>query len=194
MKLFPSLLLGASALMLSLPAAAAPVTYDLDPSHTYPSFEADHLGGLSTWRGKFNKSAGVVVLDREARTGTVEVTVDIKSVDFGHDEMNQHAVAPDIFDAARYPTATFKGKFTKFDGDRPEEAKGDLTLRGVTRPVVLEIDDFKCIQHPMEKREVCGADVSTKFSRKDFGLNFGLDMGFKPEVELKIQVEAGRRP
>ncbi|KAG1252906.1 hypothetical protein G6F68_011573 [Rhizopus microsporus] len=104
--------------------------------------------------------------------------------------MNQHAVAPDIFDAARYPTATFKGKFTKFDGDRPEEATGDLTLRGVTRPVKMEIDDFKCIQHPMEKREVCGADVSTKFSRKDFGLDFGLDMGFKPEVELKIQVVA----
>jgi polyisoprenoid-binding protein YceI len=194
MKSIPSLLLGASALMLTLPAAAAPVTYDLDPSHTYPSFEADHLGGLSTWRGKFNKSQGVVVLDREARTGTVEVTVDINSVHFGHDEMNQHAVAPDIFDAARYPTATFKGKFTKFDGDRPEEATGDLTLRGVTRPVKMEIDDFKCIQHPMEKREVCGADVSTKFSRKDFGLDFGLDMGFKPEVELKIQVEAGRRP
>jgi polyisoprenoid-binding protein YceI len=194
MKSIPSLLLGASALMLTLPAAATPVTYDLDPSHTYPSFEADHLGGLSTWRGKFNKSQGVVVLDREARTGTVEVMVDINSVDFGHDEMNQHAVAPDIFDAARYPTATFKGKFTKFDGDRPEEATGDLTLRGVTRPVKMEIDDFKCIQHPMEKREVCGADVSTKFSRKDFGLDFGLDMGFKPEVELKIQVEAGRRP
>lgn len=194
MKSIPSLLLGASALMLALPAAAAPVTYDLDPSHTYPSFEADHMGGLSTWRGKFNKSKGVVVLDREARTGTVEVTVDINSVDFGHDEMNQHAVAPDIFDAARYPTATFKGKFTKFDGDRPEEATGDLTLRGVTPPVKMEIDDFKCIQHPMEKREVCGADVSTKFSRKDFGLEFGLDMGFKPEVELKIQVEAGRRP
>ncbi|QVQ27677.1 YceI family protein [Achromobacter deleyi] len=194
MKPISSLLLGAAALTLTVGAAAAPVTYDLDPSHTYPSFEADHFGGLSTWRGKFNKSSGVVVLDREARTGTVEVTVDINSVDFGHDEMNQHAVAPDIFDAAKYPTATFKGKFTKFDGDRPEEATGDLTLRGVTRQVKLDIDDFKCIDHPMLKREVCGADVSTKFNRKDFGLTFGLDMGFKPEVELEIQVEAARRP
>lgn len=193
MKLIPTLLLGASAL-LALPAAAAPATYDLDPSHTYPSFEADHLGGLSTWRGKFNKSEGVVVLDRAARTGTVEVTVHIQSVDFGHDEMNQHAVAPDIFDAAKYPTATFKGAFTKFDGDRPDEAAGDLTLRGVTRKVTMDIDDFKCIQHPMLKREVCGADVSTEFNRKDFGLDFGLDMGFKPEVKLKIQVEAVRRP
>ncbi|MFD4838429.1 YceI family protein [Achromobacter sp. NPDC058515] len=194
MKLIPSLLLGAAALMPAAAATAAPATYDLDPSHTYPSFEADHFGGLSTWRGKFNQSRGVVVLDREARTGTVEVTVDINSVDFGHDEMNQHAVAPDIFDAAKYPTATFKGKFTKFDGDRPKEATGDLTLRGVTRQVKMDIDDFKCIDHPMQKREVCGADVSTKFSRKDFGLTFGLDMGFKPEVELEIQVEAVRRP
>ncbi len=193
MKRIPTLMLGAAVLALSAQAVAEPVTYDIDPSHTYPSFEADHFGGLSTWRGKFNKSQGVVVLDRQARTGTVEVTVDINSVDFGHDEMNKHALAPDIFDAARYPTATFKGKFTKFDGDRPKEATGDLTLRGVTRRVKLDIDDFKCIQHPMEKREVCGADASTEFSRKDFGLDFGLDMGFKPEVELKIQVEAGRR-
>src|SRR3546814_3508867 len=79
---------------------------------------------------------------------------------FGHDEMNRHAVAPDIFDAARYPTATFKGRFTDFDGSRPEAAEGEFTLRGVTRPLKLDIDDFKCIQHPMEKREVCGADVS----------------------------------
>lgn len=194
MKLIPTLLLASAGALASVSATAAPVTYDLDPSHTYPSFEADHFGGLSTWRGKFNKSQGVVVLDREARTGTVEVTVDINSVDFGHDEMNQHAVAPDIFDAAKYPNATFKGTFTKFDGDRPEEATGDLTLRGVTRKVKMDIDDFKCIQHPMIKREVCGADVSTEFNRKDFGLNFGLDMGFKPEVKLKIQVEAARQP
>lgn len=120
--------------------------------------------------------------------------MDIKSIDFGHDEMNQHAVAPDIFDATKYPTATFKGSFTAFDGDKPEEATGQLTLRGVTKTVKMDIDDFKCINHPMEKREVCGADVSTSFDRSDFGLNFGLDMGFKPEVDLKIQVEALRRP
>ncbi|MBO9356259.1 polyisoprenoid-binding protein [Bordetella petrii] len=193
MKLVSPLLFAASA-VLALPAAAAPVTYDIDPSHTYPSFEADHMGGLSTWRGKFNQTAGVIVLDREARSGTLDITVQIDSVDFGHDEMNRHAVAPDIFDAARYPTATFKGRFTEFDGDRPEAAEGEFTLRGVTRPLKLDIDDFKCIQHPMEKREVCGADVSTSFNRGDYGLNFGLDMGFKPEVELDIQVEAGRRP
>ncbi len=103
MKRIPTLMLGAAVLALSAQAVAEPVTYDIDPSHTYPSFEADHFGGLSTWRGKFNKSQGVVVLDRQARTGTVEVTVDINSVDFGHDEMNKHALAPDIFDAAATP-------------------------------------------------------------------------------------------
>src|SRR3546814_18610319 len=94
--LFPLLFTAAAA--LSLPAAAAPVTYDIDPSHTYPSFEADHMGGLSTWRGKFNQTSGVIVLDREARRGTIDITVQIGSIDFGHDEMNRHAVAPDIFD------------------------------------------------------------------------------------------------
>lgn len=192
MKLVSPLMLAAAA--VALPAAAAPVTYDIDPSHTYPSFEADHMGGLSTWRGKFNQTSGVIVLDRAARAGTIDITVQIDSIDFGHDEMNRHAVAPDIFDAARYPTATFKGRFTEFDGDRPEAAEGEFTLRGVTRTLKLDIDDFKCIDHPMEKREVCGADVSTSFNRGDYGLNFGLDMGFKPEVELDIQVEAGRRP
>jgi len=192
MKLVRPLLLFAAA-TFSLPASTAPVTYDVDPSHTYPSFEADHMGGLSTWRGKFNKTSGVIVLDRAARSGTIDITVQIDSIDFGHDEMNKHAVAPDIFDAAKYPTATFKGRFTEFDGDRPKTATGEFTLRGVTRPLELEIDDFKCINHPMEKREVCGADVSGSFNRGDYGLNFALDMGFKPEVELEIQVEALRR-
>lgn len=193
MKLIVALLF-ASGVAFAGTASAAPVTYDIDPSHTYPSFEADHMGGLSTWRGKFNQSSGVIVLDRAARTGTIDVTVQIDSIDFGHDEMNRHAVAADIFDAARYPTATFKGRFTEFDGDRPEQAVGEFTLRGVTRTLTLDIDDFKCIQHPMEKREACGADVSTSFNRGDYGLSFGLDMGFKPKVELEIQVEALRRP
>jgi len=185
--------MAAAGLAMAFSATAAPVTYDIDPSHTYPSFEADHMGGLSTWRGKFNRTSGTIVLDREAKTGTIDVTVEISSIDFGHDEMNKHAVAPDIFDAAKYPTATFKGTFTDFDGDRPEQAEGELTLRGVTKKIKMDIDDFKCIDHPMEKREACGADVSASFKRSDFGLDFALDKGFKPEVDLKIQVEALRK-
>jgi len=168
---------------------AAPTTYIVDPSHTYPSFEADHMG-LSTWRGKFNKSEGKIVLDRENKSGTVDITVDIKSIDFGHDEMNAHALRDDMFNADKWPTATFKGKFTEFDGDKPEEATGEFTLMGVTKTVKMDIDDFKCIDHPMEKREACGADVTMSFDRTDYGLDFGIDMGFNPEVKLAIQVEA----
>lgn len=176
----------------AMTAVAAPVTYDIDPNHTYPSFEADHMGGLSTWRGKINKSSGKIVLDREASTGTVEVTMDMASIDFGHDKMNEHARSPDIFDVAKYPTAVFKGTFSKFEAGEPKEITGTLTLHGVTKPVTLEIDDFLCKNHPMTKKEVCGADAEAKINRADFGVEFGKAFGFKMEVELQIQVEAAR--
>src|SRR6185369_12953852 len=112
------------------------------PNHTYPSFEADHMGGMSIWRGKFTKSSGTVVFDREAKAGTVEVNVETASVDFGHAKMNEHAKGAEIFDVAKYPTATYKGKFTKFNGDVPAEISGELTLHGVTKPVTLQINQF----------------------------------------------------
>ena len=181
------------SLVLPLAAMSAPVTYDFDPSHTYPSFAADHLGGVSVWRGKFNSSRGLVVLDREALKGSIDVTVDIKSIDFGNDELNAHVQTEDFFDEAKYPTANFKGQFTEFNGDVPTQAEGLLTLHGVSHPLVLNIKRFKCMEHPMEMREVCGADITATFNRADYGLDFLVDQGFKPEVELQIQVEALRR-
>ncbi|MDC6177189.1 polyisoprenoid-binding protein [Ralstonia solanacearum] len=182
-------LVAALSAVAATAAFAAPVTYQLDPSHTYPSFEADHMGGLSKWRGKFEKSNGIVTLDREAKAGTIDVTVQTDSIDFGFAKMNEHAKGSDLFDVAKYPTATFKGTFTKFKGDAPTEAEGQLTLHGVTKPVKLEIDAFKCMQHPMLKREVCGADAEMKFNRDEFGLDYGKQYGFKMETKLKIQVE-----
>lgn len=176
------------AALLCASATAAPTTYDIDPTHTYPSFEADHMG-ISVWRGKFNKTDGTVTLDRAKKTGTLDITVYIDSIDFGHDKMNEHAKKPDIFDAAQFPTATFKSKSIKFTGDVPTSAEGELTLHGVTKPLTLTINKFKCIDHPMLKREVCGADVTGSFQRSDFGINFGLPK-FSPEVKLAIQVEA----
>lgn len=173
---------------LATGAAIAADTYVIDPNHTYPSFEADHMG-ISVWRGKFNKSSGTVTLDRAAKTGTLDITIDIASIDFGHDKMNEHAKKEDIFDAAKYPTATFKSKAIKFTGDVPTSVDGELTLHGVTKPLTLTINKFKCIEHPMLKREVCGADVSGNFKRSDYGINFGLPR-FSPEVKLAIQVEA----
>ena len=168
---------------------AAPVTYVLDPNHTYPSFEADHKGGLSVWRGKFDTSSGPVVLDRDAKAGTIEVTVDVSSIDFGMPKLNEHAKSADIFDVAKYPTATFKGKFTKFSGTSPTQAEGTFTLHGVTKPLTLNIDKFLCKPDPMSKKEVCGADATATLNRADYGVNFGDKYGFNMAVKLQIQVE-----
>lgn len=170
-------------------AMAAPVTYNLDPNHTFPSFEADHMGGLSVWRGKFNESAGTVVIDRAAKAGSVEVNVQAASIDFGHEKMNVHAKGPDMFDVEKFPVATYKGKFSAFKGDVPTEVQGELTLHGVTKPVTLKINQFACKVHPMLKREVCGADASATFKRSDFGISYGEAYGFNMDVKLLIQVE-----
>ncbi|HEX7034505.1 MAG TPA: YceI family protein [Pseudomonadales bacterium] len=172
------------------PAAAEPVRYEMDPEHTYPSFEGDHLGGLSVWRGKFNHSRGHVILDREAETGTVHVTVDLTSVDFGHEEMNAHATGPEFFDVARYPEAVYQGTLTDFENGAPTRIEGELNLHGVTRPLDLEINSFKCMPHPMLGRELCGADAEGSFDRSEFGLDVGKDFGFDMNVKLRVQVEA----
>ena len=172
---------------------AAPVTYDIDPGHTYPSFEADHMGGLSIWRGKLDKTSGTVVLDKDKGTGTVDITVDTSSIDFGHEKLNEHAKGPDLFDVAKYPTATYKGTLVKFKNGAPTQVKGELTLHGVTKPLTLTINQFLCKPNPMTKKEICGADASATFNRKDYGMNLGENYGFKMGVKLAIQVEAVRR-
>ncbi|MDB6085747.1 MAG: polyisoprenoid-binding protein [Gammaproteobacteria bacterium] len=174
---------------LAAAASAAPVTYNIDPDHTHPSFEVDHFGGLSVWRGIFKKTSGKVVLDTAAKTGTVDVTVDAGSIDLAHDKLNEHVTGPEILNVAKFPTATYQGKLGGFSDGAPTTISGELTLHGVTKPVALKINSFKCIQHPMLKKEVCGADATGTFSRADFGVNFGQQYGFKQEVVLHIQVE-----
>ncbi|HEX2603671.1 MAG TPA: YceI family protein [Oxalicibacterium sp.] len=188
MKATKHITIALGSLLAGLAMSASAQTYNIDPNHTYPSFEADHFG-ISTWRGKFDKTTGTVTLDRAAKTGTIDITVDTSSVDFGHAKMNEHARGKDLFNVAQYPTATFKSKSIRFDGDRPVAADGEFTLLGVTKPLTLTINKFKCIQHPMLKREVCGADASATFNRADFGMTYGLP-AFSPEVKLAIQVEA----
>jgi len=182
--------IAAAALALaSVSAFAAGTTYNIESNHTYPSFEADHMG-ISTWRGKFTKTTGTIVLDRAAKTGNVDIIIDTNSLDFGHAKMSEHAKSADMFNVEKFPTATYKGKSVKFKGDTPVAVEGELTLLGVTKPVTLTINKFKCIQHPMFKREACGADASATFNRADFGLNYAVAMGFSPDVKLAIQVEA----
>jgi polyisoprenoid-binding protein YceI len=183
----------AYALLLSIlgitSATAAPTRYNVDPDHTHPSFEVDHFGGLSTWRGTFKKSSGTVTLDTEAKTGTVDVVVDTATVDFAHDKLNEHVSSPEMLDVTKFPTAEYKGRFVEFANGAPKTIAGDLTLHGVTKPVTLSINSFKCFEHPMLKKQVCGADASGSFNRADFGVNYGQQYGFKQDVLLRIQVE-----
>lgn len=171
-------------------ALAAPVTYDVDPEHTFPSFEADHFGGMSVWRGKFNSTKGTVVVDKTAGTGTVDVTIDTSSIDTGNDKLNTDLKSANFFDVAKSTAATFKGKLAKFKDGAPTEVQGELTMHGVTKPVTLKINSFKCMTHPMKKKEFCGADASATINREDFGMSFGKAFGFAMEVKLAIQIEA----
>ena len=187
---FVPALLGVACGALAGAAAAAPVTYEIDPQHTYPSFEADHMGGMSVWRGKINSSAGKIVLDKAAGSGTVDVTMDMKTIDFGIAALNAHAQTADLFDVAKYPTATYTGKLVKFQNGAPTEVDGTLTMHGVSKPVTLKIVSFQCKDHPMKKKEFCGADATATLNRDDFGVDFGKQMGFKMAVTLRIQIEA----
>ena len=177
----------ATLLAVSATSAIA-ATYNIDPTHTYPSFEADHMG-LSVWRGKFDKTSGTVTMDRAAKTGSLDITIDPASIDFGMPQLNKHAQSPDMFNVEKYPSVTYKSNSFKFEGDQLVGIDGELTLLGVTKPVSLKVDKFKCIMHPRLKREVCGADAKAEFKRSDFGMNFGLP-NFSPDVKLAIQIEA----
>ncbi|WP_022975333.1 YceI family protein [Nevskia ramosa] len=190
-NLFTAGLLPAALLLACSAALAAPESYTIDSSHTYPSFKAAHIGGISFWRGKIDKNSGAVVLDRAAKTGSIEILMDMTSIDFGMDKMNEHAKKEDFFDVAKYPTATYKSTKLTFSGDTLTAVDGDLTLHGVTKPVRLTVNQFKCIPHPFYKREVCGADASATIDRTDFGVSYGVGKAIPDgKVTLEIQVEA----
>lgn len=183
--LFAGLLAG-----LLLAGSAAATTYTIDPDHTFPSLEFSHMG-LSVWRGKFNRSSGTFDYDAAARKGTVNVTVDTDSIDFGLDSMREHAITPDWLNVAAHPAMTYSGDLV-FRGDKPVAVDGRLTLRGVTRPLKLNINSFSCILHPFFKKEVCGADAEGELHGADFGMTQFAE-GEAGTVRLRIQVEAIRK-
>jgi polyisoprenoid-binding protein YceI len=184
-------LLAATIAGAAFPAIAAPDNYTIDPTHTYPNIEFSHMG-ISVWRGKFNKTSGKISLDRAARSGTVEVTIDISSINFGLAAMDEKARSDDFFDAAKFPTATFKGKLS-FSGDKPRSIDGQITIRGMTRPATLSINLFNCMPHPMLKKEVCGADAEGELNWSEYGMKMSqYGQGDAGKVRLRIQVEAIR--
>jgi polyisoprenoid-binding protein YceI len=173
---------------VAAPVLAAPETFTVDGTHTFPRFSYDHQG-LSTQLSKFNKTTGTVVLDKEAKTGSVDVVIDTKSVDTGSTTFDEHIQNEDFFDTAGYPTATFKSTKVVFKGDKPVTVEGNLTIKGVTKPVTLKVTHFVTKPHPMLKKDAIGADASTTIKRSDF--NMGKYVPYVgDEVTITIALEA----
>src|SRR5262249_14953309 len=137
-----------------------------------------------------NKTSGKIVLDRAGKTGTVDVTIDVASINFGLAAMDDKARSDDFFDVAKYPTATYKGTI-KFEGDKPAGVEGTITLMGVKKPVNLKVNLFNCMPHPMLKREFCGADAEGEVNWGEYGMKMSqYGKGDAGKVRLRIQVEA----
>lgn len=183
-----SLSLLAVAAVLSTGAAQA-ADYAIDPTHTFATFEIGHFGA-STNRGRFDKKEGTVSFDRAARSGQVDISIDVASVNTGTPMFDRHLQSADLFDTANHPKARFVSDRFVFSGDKLTEVAGQFTLLGKTQPVTLKATQFNCYDSPMLKREVCGGDFETTLDRTAFGMNYGIDWGFPKNVRLVIQVEA----
>jgi polyisoprenoid-binding protein YceI len=185
MKKFAALVFAAA-----LPAAvfAAPETYVIDGTHSMPRFSYSHMG-FSNQESRFDKVNGTIVIDRAAKTGSVDVTIDATSVDSGYPTFNGHLQGEDFFNTAKFPTITFKSSNVKFNGDNVASVDGDLTIKGVTKPVTLTVVSFKCMPHPMMKKEACGATATTTIKRSDFNAGKYAPL-VSDEVVLTIPVES----
>lgn len=180
-----------SALIFAVTASAAfaaPETYVVDGSHTYPRFSYSHLG-FSTQLSRFNTTTGKVVFDKAAKTGSVDIEIDAKSVDTGSTLFNQHIQGEDFLDTAKYPKAMFKSTNVVFEGDKPAKIEGSLTIKGVTKPVTLTVTSFQAMPHPMQKKDAIGANAYTTIKRSEFNAGkYAPNVG--DEVRIDIAIEA----
>lgn len=166
MKRLVALALAAS---LSSVAFAASETYVIDSNHTKPRFEYSHFG-YSTQSSRFDTATGTITIDRAAKTGSVDVVIDAKSVDTGYPLFNGHIQGEDFFDTAKYPTITFKSDKMKFEGEKLVAVEGNLTIKGITKPVTLTVTSMMCMPHPMAKKDACGANATVVVKRSDFNM------------------------
>ncbi len=183
-RILPTLL----ASLFAATAYATPETYMIEPNHSMPRFEYSHFG-YSVQLSRFDKISGSITLDRAKKTGSVDVTIDAKSVNTGSALFNEHIQAGDFFNTEMFPTITYKSSKVKFKGDKVVSVQGELTVKGITKPVTLKVKSFLCMPHPMMKKEACGVTATTKIKRSDF------DMGkhvpyVGDEVTLTLPVEA----
>jgi polyisoprenoid-binding protein YceI len=178
----------AVAAALSTSALAAPESFVIDNNHTFPSFSYSHFG-YSIQTSRFNKTSGKVILDKAAKTGAVDVVIDTQSVDTGSALFNEHIQGADFLDTTAHPTATFKSTGVTFDGDKPVSIDGNLTLKGVTRPVTLKVTGYQLMPHPMVKKDAIGANATTTVKRTDFNAGkYAPYVG--DDVTINIAIEA----
>ena len=174
----------------SIAALAAPETYVIDNNHTFPKFEYSHFG-YSLQQSRFDKTGGKITLDRTAKTGLADITIDTKSINSGSELFNGHLKGDGFFDVEKFPTITYKSTGFKFDGDKPVAIDGNLTVKGITKPVTLTLTGFHCMPHPMSKKDACGANATAKVKRSEFNLaKFVPNVG--DDVTLSIAVEAAK--
>ena len=184
-----SLSLLAAAAVLSTAGIAQAADYAIDPTHTFATFEIGHFGA-SVNRGRFDKKEGTISFDKAAKTGSVDISFDVASVNTGTANFDKHLQSADILNAEKFPKARFVSTKFQFAGDKVSAVEGNLTLLGKTQPVTLKANQFACYDSPMLKREVCGGDFEATIDRTAFGVNYGVDYGFPKNVRLVIQVEA----
>lgn len=169
-------------------AMAAPVTYGVDGTHTFPRFSYSHFG-YSTQLSSFSKTTGKVVFDAEAKKGSVDIVIDMKSVSTGFADFNEHIQGEDFLDTTKFPQATFKSTQVIFEGDKPKSIEGQLTIKGVTKPVTLTITSFQAMPHPMMKKPALGANAFTVIKRSEFSAGkYAPYVG--DDVRIDIAIEA----
>mgnify|MGYP003705218389 CR=1 FL=1 len=173
-------------------AQAEPATYTIEPTHTFVTYEIQHFG-TSTNRGRFDKKEGTVTLDTKAKTGSVDLKIDMRAINTGVAKMDEHLQSADIFDTAKFGEARFVGNKFQFKGDKLVAVSGELTLMGKTAPLTLKASHFNCYDSPIIKKQVCGGDFTAQMDRTQWGVNYGIDWGFPKVVNLVIQVEAVRQ-
>jgi polyisoprenoid-binding protein YceI len=171
-------------------SAQATEKYTIDPNHTFPNFEINHLG-FSTMHGRFGKTSGTMTIDWEKNTGSVDVTIDAASVDTGFGKRDEHLRGPDFLNSAEFPEITYKSTSVAIKG-KTATVEGNLTIAGTTKPVTLNVKSINCADHPFQKGvHVCGFDAEAKIKRSDFGVTYG-SPGIGDEMKLVFEVEAKR--
>ena len=177
-----------------LPAAPAGgpakgARYVIDPTHTFVNYEMGHYG-TTTNRGRFSTKDGMVQIDGAGRSGKVDITMDMSSINTGVDLLNRHVQSKDFLNVADFPTGRFVADSIAIDDDKVREIGGTLTLLGQARPVTLKASRFNCYTSPLLNRQVCGGDFETTIQRSQWGITWGINFGFEDRVRLLVQVEA----